>query len=145
MTIAAAAAALVERWGKTAVSCADTPGFIVNRMLSSYRREMEVALEELNALGRHDTLYSRRLETLETRFRLQRAIGVIYRPETERQSHYFRASMGEQFDVVIHYDETSALEDLQVLGDRGLAQVQLACCARESSLLDNRGEETEVM
>jgi len=31
-TIAAAAAALVERWGKTAISCSDTPGFIVNRV-----------------------------------------------------------------------------------------------------------------
>jgi erythromycin esterase-like protein len=43
---------------------------------------------------------------------LERAIGVIYRPETERQSHYFTASLGDQFDAVIHVDETHALEPL---------------------------------
>ena len=45
--------------------------------------------------------------------RLQRAIGVIYRPETERQSHYFEARPGEQFDVLFHLDETRALEPLE--------------------------------
>src|SRR4051812_32473200 len=45
--------------------------------------------------------------------RLERAIGVIYRPETERQSHYFRASIADQFDAIIHFDETSALEPLE--------------------------------
>lgn len=46
--------------------------------------------------------------------RLERAIGVIYRPETERHSHYFRANLAEQFDAVMHIDETSALEPLEV-------------------------------
>ena len=45
--------------------------------------------------------------------RLQRAIGVIYRPETERQSHYFEARPSEQFDLVFHLDETRALEPLE--------------------------------
>jgi erythromycin esterase-like protein/predicted phosphoribosyltransferase len=45
--------------------------------------------------------------------RLERAIGVIYRPETERQSHYFRARVADQFDAVIHIDETRALEPLE--------------------------------
>jgi erythromycin esterase-like protein len=45
--------------------------------------------------------------------RLQRAIGVIYRPETERMSHYFHARIAEQFDAVIHLDETHALEPLE--------------------------------
>ena len=44
--------------------------------------------------------------------RLQRAIGVIYRPETERMSHYFQARLSEQFDAVIHFDETRAVEPL---------------------------------
>jgi erythromycin esterase-like protein len=44
---------------------------------------------------------------------LERAIGVIYRPETERQSHYFEASVSGQFDLVIHLDETRALEPLE--------------------------------
>jgi erythromycin esterase-like protein len=45
--------------------------------------------------------------------RLQRAIGVIYRPETERQSHYFHAEVTEQFDAMIHFDETRAVEPLE--------------------------------
>ena len=45
--------------------------------------------------------------------RLERAIGVIYRPETERHSHYFHVDLPRQFDVVIHYDETRALEPLE--------------------------------
>lgn len=39
----------------------------------------------------------------------ERAIGVIYRPATERASHYFRASLTSQFDAVFHLDETSAV------------------------------------
>jgi erythromycin esterase-like protein len=45
--------------------------------------------------------------------RLERAIGVIYRPESERMSHYFHARLAEQFDAVIHIDETRALEPLE--------------------------------
>ncbi|PYQ34478.1 MAG: erythromycin esterase [Acidobacteria bacterium] len=45
--------------------------------------------------------------------RLERAIGVIYRPETERSSHYFSARLPQQFDVVIHFDETRAVEPLE--------------------------------
>jgi erythromycin esterase-like protein len=45
--------------------------------------------------------------------RLERAIGVIYRPETERQSHYFHARLAEQFDAVIHCDETRGVEPLE--------------------------------
>jgi len=45
--------------------------------------------------------------------RLERAIGVIYRPETERQSHYFTASLSRQFDAVLHYDTTRAVEPLE--------------------------------
>ncbi len=52
----------------------------------------------------HDAMVVRRLE---------RAIGVIYRPETERGSHYFHARLGEQFDAVIHLDHTSAVEPLE--------------------------------
>jgi len=45
--------------------------------------------------------------------RLERAIGVIYLPETERISHYFEARLAEQFDVVLHYDRTRAVEPLE--------------------------------
>lgn len=44
---------------------------------------------------------------------LERAIGVIYLPQTERASHYFDASIANQFDAVFHLDETSALEPLE--------------------------------
>jgi erythromycin esterase-like protein len=45
--------------------------------------------------------------------RLERAIGVIYRPETERASHYFTARLPQQFDAVIHIDATRAVEPLE--------------------------------
>lgn len=45
--------------------------------------------------------------------RLERAIGVIYRPDTERWSHYFDANLADQFDAVIHFDETRAVEPLE--------------------------------
>lgn len=44
--------------------------------------------------------------------RLERAIGVIYRPERERVSHYFYARLADQFDAVLHFDETRAVEPL---------------------------------
>ncbi len=46
--------------------------------------------------------------------RLGRAIGVIYLPATERQSHYYHVRPGEQFDAIIHIDKTRALEPLEV-------------------------------
>ena len=45
--------------------------------------------------------------------RLERAIGVVYHPETERQSHYFAASLPDQFDAIFHIDETRAVEPLE--------------------------------
>jgi erythromycin esterase-like protein len=47
--------------------------------------------------------------------RLERAIGVIYRPESERVSHYFRAELARQFDAVLHFDETTAVRALDRL------------------------------
>lgn len=44
---------------------------------------------------------------------LERAIGVIYRPQTERSSHYFHAHLPRQFDAVLHFDETRAVEPLE--------------------------------
>jgi erythromycin esterase-like protein len=45
--------------------------------------------------------------------RPQRAVGVIYQPHTERQSHYFHADLRRQFDAVIHIDRTRALTPLR--------------------------------
>jgi erythromycin esterase-like protein len=44
--------------------------------------------------------------------RLERAIGVIYRPESERQSHYFDAHLSRQFDAMVWFEETSAVHPL---------------------------------
>jgi erythromycin esterase-like protein len=55
----------------------------------------------------HDILMERRLE---------RAIGVLYLPHTERQSHYFSAQMARQFDAIIHIDRTTAVEPLDAGG-----------------------------
>jgi protein-L-isoaspartate(D-aspartate) O-methyltransferase len=59
-------------------------------------------------------------EELETP-RLERAIGVIYRPETELASHYFQASLPEQFDTWIWFDRTHAVEAFESLPSEGMA------------------------
>jgi protein-L-isoaspartate(D-aspartate) O-methyltransferase len=50
--------------------------------------------------------------------RLERAIGVVYRPETELQSHYFQAVLPAQFDDYIWFDETSAVDPLPMRDSR---------------------------
>jgi protein-L-isoaspartate(D-aspartate) O-methyltransferase len=52
--------------------------------------------------------------------RLERAIGVIYRPETEMASHYFRANLPQQFDEYIWFDTTSAVTPLDTTELKGL-------------------------
>jgi erythromycin esterase-like protein len=52
-------------------------------------------------------------DALSSRRQLERAIGVIYLPETERQSHYFHANLPQQFDAVLHFDETKAVKPLE--------------------------------
>jgi erythromycin esterase-like protein len=64
---------------------------------------------DLRALGNAGRILQKR--------RLERAIGVIYRPETERWSHYFDTNLTKQFDAVIHLDETEALEPLERTSD----------------------------
>jgi erythromycin esterase-like protein len=48
--------------------------------------------------------------------RLERAIGVIYRPETERRSHYFEAVLPDQFDAYTWFAETRAVSPLDSAG-----------------------------
>ena len=54
--------------------------------------------------------------------RLQRAIGVVYLPETERASHYFEASLPEQFDAFVFLEETRAVTPLPETGDKRLPE-----------------------
>jgi erythromycin esterase-like protein len=49
---------------------------------------------------------------------LERAIGVLYRADTEYESHYFMASIAAQFDAVFHLDETTAVESLDMVAAR---------------------------
>jgi erythromycin esterase-like protein len=53
--------------------------------------------------------------------RLERAIGVIYLPQSERLSHYFHAQLPDQFDAILHFDETRAVEPLEraAVGEHG--------------------------
>jgi erythromycin esterase-like protein len=57
---------------------------------------------------------------------LERAIGVVYRPDTERESHYFWANLSLQFDAVFHLDETEAVEPLDVGADSAFDAAALA-------------------
>jgi len=77
--------------------------------------------ELLHATGMHDVLLNLRDHAEVRRAlaepRLQRFIGVIYRPDTERWSHYYDVGLAEAFDAVIHLDTTRALEPL-IPGER---------------------------
>jgi erythromycin esterase-like protein len=86
------------------------------------RKRVRPALPDSYELGFHETRIPRffvdlrngsRSSSLLSKPRLERAIGVIYRPDTERVSHYFRADMPRQFDAVYHFDETRAVEPLE--------------------------------
>lgn len=66
----------------------------------------------LRAGGRASSAQGEMIEGLRQP-RLQRAIGVIYRPETERRSHYFAAELPAQFDAMIHLDHTRAVEPIE--------------------------------
>ena len=46
---------------------------------------------------------------------LQRAVGVVYRPQAERESHWFRAMLSRQFDAVVHIDATRGVQPLERL------------------------------
>lgn len=89
------------------------------------RKRVRPALADSYEMGFHETNIARFFlplrdgtarSSLLSRQRLERAIGVIYRPLTERISHYFRADLPRQFDAVFHFDETRALEPLEVPG-----------------------------
>jgi erythromycin esterase-like protein len=49
--------------------------------------------------------------------RMQRAIGVIYRSDTERMSHYFDAAVSRQFDALIHIDTTYPVRPLEIVAE----------------------------
>lgn len=83
------------------------------RVRPGLRRSWEELFHDLGVARFY--LHLRALRKTDARLepRLERAIGVIYRPETERLSHYFEARIADQFDVLIHIDETRAVEPLE--------------------------------
>ncbi|MGV0659387.1 erythromycin esterase family protein, partial [Mycolicibacterium pulveris] len=99
------------------VTAASEWGGIAERKV--VRPALNGSVEELfHETGEPDFLVSAMIdrsaaEPLDT-VRLGRAIGVIYLPETERQSHYYHVRPSEQFDAIIHVDHTRALEPLEV-------------------------------
>ena len=79
-------------------------------MAGSYERVLhESGVKRMLLPLRDDLVLASALSTA----RLERAIGVIYLPRTERRSHYFVARLPNQFDFVLHFDETTALEPLE--------------------------------
>ncbi|MFW6076861.1 MAG: protein-L-isoaspartate(D-aspartate) O-methyltransferase [Hyphomicrobiales bacterium] len=87
--------------GSYEATCRDAGSASANYLLD-LRPEVHEDLRELIALPR-----------------LERAIGVIYRPETELASHYFEASLAEQFDHYIWMEETNAVQPLKVEDVKG--------------------------
>jgi protein-L-isoaspartate(D-aspartate) O-methyltransferase len=83
----------------------------------SYERLCHVSSEPQFLLPLHDGTASKQGLT---KPRLERAIGVIYRPETERESHYFQAVLPEQFDEYIWFDRTHAVTPLATEKLKGL-------------------------
>jgi erythromycin esterase-like protein len=65
----------------------------------------------------------RKLANLLSQTLLERAIGVIYRPETERASHYFEAILADQFDAFVWFEETTAVTPLGPEHPRGAPEM----------------------
>jgi erythromycin esterase-like protein len=64
---------------------------------------------------------SRVADSLRTPMR-ERAIGVIYRPESELASHYFTAALSDQFDAVIHFDKSCAVEPMELEAEKSCGE-----------------------
>jgi erythromycin esterase-like protein len=104
----------------TAASEWDGPAQL-KRVLPSLPDSVERLLHDVGRARENDTLESHLLpirgreavRQLLPEWLLERAIGVIYRPESERLSHYFKTNLARQFDGVIHVDRGSALRPLE--------------------------------
>jgi len=98
------------------------------------RKQVNPALEESFEAVFHEASYRRffldlRDEESEVALNLraprpERAIGVIYLPETERASHYFEARLAAQFDAVLHFDQTRAVEPLERAAEWEVGEVE---------------------
>ncbi|CAI2174940.1 14883_t:CDS:2 [Funneliformis geosporum] len=89
----------VEHLFHTVAEETSSPNFLLNFNQIQQNKKLAVSKDLITELA-----HKARLK--------ERAIGVIYRPDTELQSHYFNAKVSLQFDAVIHIDTTSALKPL---------------------------------
>lgn len=84
--------------------------------LKHVRPSREDSYENLMHRAGHDFLLPIRgnaeLQKELSERRLERAIGVVYLPESERLSHYFQSDLGRQFDAIVHFDTTRAVKPL---------------------------------
>ena len=83
---------------------------------ASGKPPVQIFLGTQDEQGRAERVFFYSIERVRDRLigrRRERAIGVIYRPESERLSHYFHARLPKQFDAIIHIDETRAVEPLE--------------------------------
>jgi len=93
------------------------------RVRPAHERSYERLLHDADLLAAFLPLRSPRRDGIREELaapRLERAIGVIYRPETELESHYFQAVLPSQFDEYVWFDETHAVEPLGAARTRGL-------------------------
>ena len=102
--------AAASDWGEPMKVMTVTPA-----RLDSYERVFRLAFVERSLTDWRSGAKSQLRDALSVP-RLERAIGVVYRPETELLSHYFEAILSDQFDAYIWFAETSAVTPLR--GDR---------------------------
>ena len=95
-------------WGANANRVAVRPALPNSHELCLHELAFGIGVSDLVVLPGPD----RRMPEVLGKERLERAIGVVYRPHTERVSHWFWARLADQFDAVIHLDRTSAVEPL---------------------------------
>ena len=96
------------------VAVAGGSGFVGRRLV-----------EILREGGHEAVVLTRRVKRARRRLseeRLERAIGVVYRPATELESHYFTANLARQFDEWVWLDETRAVDALDVTALEGMPQ-----------------------
>jgi erythromycin esterase-like protein len=100
----------------TVAAASDWDGPLEFKSIRPARADSFEAMFRDTELPRHlcdwTTHSDTRLRSLLGDTRLERAIGVIYRPETELHSHYFEADMAEQFNAFVWFEETSAVKPL---------------------------------
>lgn len=101
--------AAAKRWDEDMRIMRVRPG-----MANSYEQLMHATGIKNFVLDLREGYCDPRLREALMRKRLERFIGVIYRPDTERQSHYSSAILSKQFDGLVWFDETSHVQAMEM-------------------------------